>query len=238
MADATNVKKKKKGIAVIGHNIKNHKILYLMAIPVVAYYLVYHYAPMYGMIMAFQDFVPGRGIFGSEFVGLKHFESVFTDPYFYRTVVNTLMINIYMLVFAFPIPIIFAMLLNEIRSTKVRKLTQTVTYMPHFVSAVVICGIMLDFTKSNGLLTSILAPILGIEPINLFSLSELFRPLYVGMHVWQEFGWDSIIYFAALTGIDPSLYEAAQIDGASRFKRALLITLPCLAPTITILLIL
>lgn len=219
-------------------NIWKHPLLYLMALPVILYYVIFHYAPMYGMIIAFQDFVPGRGILGSEFVGLKNFIDFFTDPYFYRTVQNTFLINIYMLVLAFPFPVIFALLLNEIQGKRFRKLTQTVTYMPHFISVVVICGLMLDFGKSNGLLTSILTPLLGIEPVNLFSKSVFFRPLYVGMNIWQEFGWDSIIYFAALSGIDPTLYEAAEIDGASRLRRAINITLPSLAPTIIILLIL
>lgn len=219
-------------------NIRKHPILYLMALPVALWYIVFQYLPMYGLVIAFQDYVPSRGIMDSRWVGLKHFRSFFTDPYFGRVVFNTLYINILMLVFAFPFPIIFALLLNEVKSGKLRKTTQTVTYLPHFVSAMVICGLMLDFGKSNGMLTGLFSSLLGTERINLFSKASYFRPLYVGMNVWQEFGWDSIIYFAALSGIDPTLYEAAMMDGASRLKRAIHITLPSIAPTIIILLIL
>lgn len=219
-------------------NIRKHPILYLMALPVALWYIVFQYLPMYGLVIAFQDYVPSRGIMDSRWVGLKHFRSFFTDPYFGRVVFNTLYINILMLVFAFPFPIIFALLLNEVKSGKLRKTTQTVTYLPHFVSAMVICGLMLDFGKSNGMLTGLFSSLLGSERINLFSKASYFRPLYVGMNVWQEFGWDSIIYFAALSGIDPTLYEAAMMDGASRLKRAIHITLPSIAPTIIILLIL
>lgn len=219
-------------------NIRKHPYLYLMALPVAAWYIIFQYLPMYGIIIAFQDFVPSRGIFNSRWVGFKHFESFFTDPYFFRVVRNTLAINILMLIFSFPFPILFALLLNEVRSSRLRKVTQTVTYMPHFVSAMVICGLMLDFGKSNGLLTSILHSLFGVEKVNLFSKASYFRPLYVGMHIWQEFGWDSIIYFAALSGIDPTLYEAAMVDGAGRFRRIISITLPSIAPTIIILLIL
>ena len=219
-------------------NIRKHPILYLMALPVALWYIVFQYLPMYGLVIAFQDYVPSRGIMDSRWVGLKHFRSFFTDPYFGRVVFNTLYINILMLVFAFPFPIIFALLLNEVKSGKLRKTTQTVTYLPHFVSAMVICGLMLDFGKSNGMLTGLFSSPLGTERINLFSKASYFRPLYVGMNVWQEFGWDSIIYFAALSGIDPTLYEAAMMDGASRLKRAIHITLPSIAPTIIILLIL
>ena len=219
-------------------NIRKHPILYLMALPVALWYIVFQYLPMYGLVIAFQDYVPSRGIMDSRWVGLKHFRSFFTDPYFGRVVFNTLYINILMLVFAFPFPIIFALLLNEVKSGKLRKTTQTVTYLPHFVSAMVICGLMLDFGKSNGMLTGLFSMLLGAERINLFSKASYFRPLYVGMNVWQEFGWDSIIYFAALSGIDPTLYEAAMMDGASRLKRAIHITLPSIAPSIIILLIL
>lgn len=227
-----------RGLRKLGDNIRSHPLLYLMAIPVVAYYIIYHYMPMYGVIIAWQDYVPSLGIAESDWVGWKNFESFLTDPYFFRTLRNTVLISVYQLIFAFPFPILFALLLNEVRSNKFRRMTQTVTYMPHFISVVVICGLMLDFTKQNGLLTSIICSFTGMEPVNLLSKVEMFRPLYVGMNIWQEFGWDSIIYFAALSGIDAEQYEAAQIDGASRLRRALHITLPGIAPTIIILLIL
>ncbi|MCM1343864.1 MAG: ABC transporter permease subunit [Lachnospiraceae bacterium] len=218
-------------------NMATHPLLYLMILPVLAYFVVYHYYPMYGMIISFFDYVPTKGIFGSNFVGLKHFRAFLEDPYFFRTMRNTLSINLLLLLFGFPFPIVFAILLNELRSARFRKVTQTVTYMPHFISTVVICGLMLDFCKSKGVITTIISAVSGMEPINLFSQSAFFQPLYVLMCIWQEFGWDSIIYFAALTGIDQTLYEAADIDGAGRWKKILHITIPGISPTIIILLI-
>lgn len=218
-------------------NIKAHPLLYIMIVPVVAYFLVYHYYPMYGMIISLFDYVPAKGIFGSDFVGLKHFKGFLSDPYFFRTMRNTLSINVLLLVFGFPFPIIFAILLNELRSSRLRKMAQTITYMPHFISTVVISGLMLDFCKTNGVITSFVTAFTGQEAFNLFSKSVFFQPLYVVMCIWQEFGWDSIIYFAALSGIDQSLYEAADIDGAGRWKKILHVTLPGISPTIVILLI-
>lgn len=218
-------------------NIKAHPLLYVMIVPVVAYFLVYHYYPMYGMIISLFDYVPAKGIFGSDFVGLKHFKGFLSDPYFFRTMRNTLSINVLLLIFGFPFPIIFAILLNELRSSRLRKMAQTITYMPHFISTVVICGLMLDFCKTNGVITSLVTAFTGQEAFNLFSKSVFFQPLYVVMCIWQEFGWDSIIYFAALSGIDQSLYEAADIDGAGRWKKILHVTLPGISPTIVILLI-
>ena len=218
-------------------NMVTHPLLYLMILPVLIYFLVYHYYPMYGMIISFFDYVPTKGISGSKFVGLKHFRAFLEDPYFFRTMRNTLSINLLLLLFGFPFPIIFAVLLNELRSAKFRKVTQTVTYMPHFISAVVICGLMLDFCKSKGVITTIFCALSGREPVNLFSQSAFFQPLYVLMCIWQEFGWDSIIYFAALSGIDQALYEAADIDGAGRWNKILHITIPGISPTIIILLI-
>ncbi|MCM1214608.1 MAG: ABC transporter permease subunit [Lachnospiraceae bacterium] len=218
-------------------NMATHPLLYLMILPVLAYFVVYHYYPMYGMIISFFDYVPTKGIFGSNFVGLKHFRAFLEDPYFFRTMRNTLSINLLLLLFGFPFPIVFAILLNELRSARFRKVTQTVTYMPHFISTVVICGLMLDFCKSKGVITTIMSAVSGMEPINLFSQSAFFQPLYVLMCIWQEFGWDSIIYFAALTSIDQTLYEAADIDGAGRWKKILHITIPGISPTIIILLI-
>lgn len=218
-------------------NVKAHPLLYIMILPAVVYFIVYHYAPMYGMIIALFDYVPTKGVFGSKFVGLKHFKGFLQDPYFFRTMRNTLSINLLLLLGGFPVPIIFAILLNELRSTKFRRVIQTVTYMPHFISSVVICGLMLEFCKTNGVITSLYASLTGADPFNLFSSTTLFQPLYVLMCVWQEFGWDSIIYYAAVTGIDQTLYEAAEIDGANRFKKIIHVTLPGIAPTIVILLI-
>ena len=221
----------------VANNIKTHPLLYIMVLPVIAYFVIYHYWPMYGMIIAFYDYVPTKGVFGSEFVGLDQFERFLTDPYFFRTMRNTLSINILMLIFSFPIPILFAIMLNELKSAKLRKFTQTITYMPHFISSVVICGLMLNFCNSKGVITAIISTLTGMQPENLFSKSAWFQPLYVAMCIWQEFGWDSIIYYAAITGIDQELYEAAEIDGANRFKKMIHVTLPGISGTIMVLLI-
>lgn len=219
-------------------NIKRHPLLYIMALPVVAYYLIYHYYPMYGALIAFFDYAPMKGMWGSDFVGLKHFKAFLQDPYFFRTVWNTLSINLKLLIFAFPFPIIFAILLNELNAKRFRKAMQTITYMPHFISTVVICGLVLDFCSSTGVITSVVSAITGMEPSNLMAKPSFFQPIYVLMMMWQEFGWDSIIFYAAITGIDQTLYEAATVDGAGRWAKIWHITLPGLAPTIIILLIL
>ena len=198
---------------------------------------MFHYAPMYGVIIAFQDYKPLKGIMGSKWVGLQNFRTFIESPFLWRLIRNTLSINIGMLVFGFPLPIIFALLLNEVRSTAFRKVVQTVTYMPHFVSSVVVCGLMVIFCRSDGLITSVLSHF-GFPKTNLLTVESYFQPLYIGMNIWQELGWDSIIYFAALTSVDASLYEAARVDGAGRWRQMWHITLPGIAPTIVILLIL
>ncbi len=218
-------------------NIIHNPMLYLMALPVIAYYITFHYLPMYGVVIAFKNYVPARGIWESPWVGLEHFNTFFTSSYFLRLLRNTLSINLKELLFSFPIPILFAILLNEVRSTKFRRIAQSVTYMPHFVSTVVICGLLVDFTKSTGVLTNLFVT-LGMPRVNMLSVPEYFQGIFIGGIVWQSFGWDSIIYFAALTGIDPALYDAARVDGAGRFRQALNVTLPGIAPTIVILMLL
>lgn len=228
------VKRKKNGYI---NNIIHNPWLYLMAIPVVAYYIIFHYLPMYGIVIAFKDYVPARGIWESKWVGLNHFSTFFSSNYFPRLIRNTLAINLKELVFSFPVPILFAILLNEVRGTRFRRISQSITYMPHFISTVVICGLIVDFTKSTGVLTNLFVT-LGMPRVNMLSVPEYFQGLFIGGIVWQSFGWDSIIYFAALTGIDPTLYDAARVDGASRLRQTLHVTLPGIAPTIVILMIL
>lgn len=218
-------------------NMRAHPWLYLMILPAIAYFAIFHYAPMYGVIIAFQDYKPLKGISGSAWVGFKHFQTFVQGPFFWRLVRNTLSINIGMLVFGFPLPIIFALMLNEVRSTAFRKVVQTVTYMPHFVSSVVVCGLMVIFCRSDGLLTNVLT-FFGLPKTNLLTVESYFQPLYIGMNIWQELGWDSIIYFAALTSVDAALYEAARVDGAGRWRQMWHITLPGISSTIVILLIL
>lgn len=219
-------------------NILRYPVLYLMVLPLLIYYVVFHYFPMYGIVIAFQRFVPARGLMGSKWIGLNNFRDFFTDPYFFRLVRNTFMISLYQLVFGFPVPVLFALLLNEVKSKAFVKGAQTVTYMPHFISAIVVCGILLDFTKSDGLITNLLGSLFGMERMNMLSRKDWFRTIYTSLNIWQEFGWESVIFFAALSGIDPALYEAARVDGAGRFRQAAHVSLPGLLPTIVILLIL
>ena len=222
----------------IRDDLVKNRYIHIMAIPVIVYYILFHYGPMYGVIIAFKDFVPTRGILGSKWVGLKHFISFIQDFNFTRVVRNTFLINLYNLLFGFPIPIIFALLLNELRNDKFKRVTQTITYLPHFISIVVVSGIIKDFVSSNGVIVQILVNFFGMAETDLLQKSNLFRSIYVSTEIWQRFGWNSIIYIAALSGIDPTYYEAAVVDGAGRFKQTMKITLPSIAPTIIILLIL
>ena len=221
----------------IRKDFKINKYVYIMAVPMIIYFILFSYIPMYGITIAFKDFNPRLGILGSEWVGLKHFKAFFESIYFARTFKNTVLISMYSLLWGFPAAIGLALLLNEMRRKKFKSIVQTVTYLPHFISLVVICGMIIDFTSTDGLINSILSNF-GVEPVNWLTKPEWFRTIYIGSGVWQSIGWDSIIYLAALSGIDPSLYEAATVDGAGRWKQLLHITLPSLAPTIVIMLIL
>ncbi|MEG6588459.1 ABC transporter permease [Paenibacillus barengoltzii] len=214
-----------------------NKYLYLMMIPVIAYYVIFHYGPMYGAIIAFKDFTPVKGILGSDWVGLKHFEEFFGSYYFLRVLKNTILISLYTLIFEFPAPIILALLINEVRRRYFKRVVQTITYMPYFISLVVICGIITDFTNADGLINRLFM-LFGYDGQAMLQKPELFRPIYVMSEIWQRIGWESIIYIAALMSIDLEQYEAARIDGASRLKQMFYITLPGLVPVITIMFIL
>jgi len=218
-----------------------NKSLYIMLIPVVAYYFIFHYIPMYGLQIAFKDFTPAKGIWGSPWVGLEKFKEFFVYDSFYvwRIIRNTILINVYDLIFGFPAPILFALLLNEIKNSIYKRTLQTVSYMPHFISTVVIVGMIMDFFSRDGLINQILKS-LGIlsEPISFMTEPGWFRPLYVGSGIWQNLGWGSIVYLAAISNIDPQLYEAALIDGAGRFRQALYVTIPGILPTIVIMFLL
>ena len=193
---------------------------------------------MYGVIIAFKDFRLGDTIFSAPWVGFQWFREFFNNMYFWRLIKNTLVINIYQLLFGFPIPIIFALVLNEIRLVKFKKTIQTVSYMPYFISTVIVVGMLYNFFGVNhGVINNILES-MGYERINFFMESKYFRPLYVGSGIWQSFGYSSIIYIAAMSAVDTNLYEAALIDGANRLQQIWHITLPAIKPTIIILLIL
>ncbi len=231
------MKKQRTGIERFARDFRMNRMLYVMAIPLVAYYVIFHYFPMYGVLIAFKDFKVIRGFAGSKWVGLKHFESFFGSIYFPRLMKNTLIINFFQLVVGFPIPIIFALLLNELRSSKLRKAVQTVTYMPHFISLVVFCGMITAFFTRDGLFNDIMA-LIGIERHSYITDADYYRLLYVGSTVWQNMGWNSILYIAAITRVDPQLYEACTIDGGGRFTRLLHVTLPEILPVIVTMFIL
>ncbi|NEW08270.1 sugar ABC transporter permease [Paenibacillus sp. SYP-B3998] len=228
---------KKRSQLGIWTDIRKNKLLYVMLLPVLLYYVIFHYAPMYGAIIAFKDFSPRLGIWGSEWVGFEHFQTFFTGPYFWRTIKNTVLISVYQLVFGFPAPIVLALLLNEVRHALFKRTVQTVTYMPHFISLVVICGIIKDFTTSDGVINDLVV-FFGGERTTFLLEPSFFRSVYISSGVWQHIGWGTIIFLAALTGIDQEQYEAAKIDGAGRWKQMTNVTLPSLMPTIIILLIL
>ena len=221
----------------ISEDWKRNRGLYIMIIPVIAFYLVFCYKPMYGALMAFENFSPKRGIFGSEWVGLSNFRMFFQSKDFYRLLRNTLYISISNIVFSFPAPIILALLINEINRKRFAKVVQTITYLPHFISLVVVCGMIREFVSDTGIITYVLG-FFGIPQTNLLNESNAFVPIYIVSGIWQEVGWGTIIYLAALTGINQELYEAASIDGAGRLRRVWSITLPGLIPTIVTLLIL
>ena len=216
---------------------KVNKSLYIMFLPVLLYYIIFAYFPMYGVIIAFQDYNPASGIFGSDWVGIEHFKDFFTDVYSWRLIRNTLRISFTNIVFGFPAPIILALLINETRNKHFKKTVQTLTYLPHFISLVVICGMIKVFTTPGGVIYDIVKYLTG-EERSLLAQPECFVPVYVISDIWQEIGWGSIIYISALSGIDSQLYEACQIDGGNRLRQLWHITLPGLLPTIVIMLIL
>jgi putative aldouronate transport system permease protein len=225
-------------LRTFGRLAKRDRYLLLLALPPIIWYFLFCYVPMYGVLIAFKDFSIGRGILGSPWAGLKHFRQFFQSIYFYRLLRNTVLISAYGLLFGFPIPIIFALMVNEFRDGSFKRTVQTVSYLPHFVSLVVVVGMMANFLSPSGGIINTLLGKLGIEPIAFMSDPRWFRPLYIASGIWQGFGWDSIIYLAALSSIDPQLYDASRVDGAGKWKQLRFVTLPGLAPTIVILLIL
>ncbi len=218
--------------------IKKYWMLYLMFIPVALFYIIFAYVPMGGIVIAFKDYNPMLGFLGSPWVGLDHFKDFFGNYYFFRLLKNTLVISISSIVFCFPAPIIFALLLNEVRTNWFKRSVQTVVYLPHFISMVVICGMIRIFTDPDGIITSMLVSLFGIENKSLLLSNNAFVPIYVISEMWQGIGWSSIIYTAALANVDEALYEAATIDGANRFQQTIHVTIPCIASTVIIMLIL
>lgn len=218
-------------------NMKRYKEYYIMLIPGFLFFLVFCYGPMYGLVIAFQDFYPLKGIGGSEFVGLKHFKELLANPFFLSVLKNTLIISVYKLLVCFPAPIFLCLVLNEIRGVKFKKAAQTISYLPHFISWVVVSGIIIEFLSPSRGPINILLQNLGMEPIFFLAEAKYFRGVLVISDLWKSIGWGSIVYLAAVTGVDPALYEAASMDGAGRIKRIIHITLPALAPIVTVMLI-
>ena len=212
--------------------------LYLLLVPVVLYFIIFKFWPMYGVQIAFKDFSPSKGIFDSPWVGFKHFLRFFNSFNFWDILRNTITISFYQLIAGFPIPILLALVLNEMRNAKFKKLLQTVTYAPHFLSTVVLVGMLTAFLNPSTGLVNRVIEMLGGEAINFMAEESWFSSLYVWSGVWQNAGWGTIIYMSSLSSIDVQLYEAATIDGASRFKKLLHVTLPSIVPTAVTMLIL
>lgn len=214
-----------------------YRYLYILALPGIVYFLIFAYLPMWGIVIAFKDFRLFRGLEGSPWVGLQHFEFFFSSPSFTRLLRNTLVISGLNLIFVFPAPIILAILLNELRNGPFKRFVQTVSYLPHFISWVVVGGLLIyTFSQSMGVVNLQLQA-MGMEPLRLLGNKSTFYGLVVGTGIWKEIGWEAIIYLAAIAGINPELYEAATVDGANRLQRILHITLPGISAVIVIMLI-
>lgn len=219
------------------NTIKRDWQLYLMLAPALIWFLIFMYQPLSGLQIAFTQFSAFKGVEGSPWVGFEHFITLFENDQFLRAIRNTLLISAYSLVLAFPVPILLALMINEVQSKGIRKTVQTVVYLPHFVSAVIVAGIVVALlSPSSGLVNNILR-ILGVDEVYFLTRPEWFRTIYIGSGIWKEAGFDSIIYLAAIMGINPTLYESAQIDGASRWQMIWRVTVPSILPTIAVLLV-
>jgi len=220
------------------HALRSHWDLYLIMVPGLLYFVIYKYIPMWGIVIAFQKYSVFSGISGSEWVGLQHFKTMFANSDFYRIFANTLLISIYKLLWGFPGPIILAIMLNEIRNMLYKRSIQTLVYLPHFLSWIIVGGIMVNVLSPASGVVNQLITMLGFEPIYFLTDPDWFRSILVISDIWKEVGWGAIIYLAAIAGIDPQLYEAAIMDGASKFRQIIHITLPAMMGVIVILFLL
>lgn len=218
--------------------VKKHWRLYSLLVLPLIYLIIFKYGPMVGNVIAFRRFVPGGSIWGEQWVGLYYVKMFINDPKFWQVFKNTLILSTLTLLVTFPAPIIFALLLNELRLRKFKRFVQTASYLPHFLSIVIVAGMILEITASNGPINSLITSLTGNEPILFMQEAGWFRPVYVISELWQGMGWGAIIYLAALTNIDPTLYEASRIDGANRWQQTIHITIPSILPTIVVLLVL
>lgn len=211
--------------------LKNNWQLYLFVLPAVIYFIIFNYLPLYGIQIAFKDYKAVQGIAGSAWVGLKHFKKFFEAYYFQRLLINTFVLNIFYLICSFPIPILLAILLNRIRNKKLQRTIQTTIYVPYFISTIVLAGMMYIFLSPSSGIFNFAREAFGLAPIDFMSDEEMFRPIYIISGIWQSAGYGTILYIATLTGVDPSLYEAAEIDGANIWQKIRYIDLPTLIPT-------
>lgn len=219
-------------------NFRLHWRLLIFVLPAAVYLFIFHYMPIYGIVIAFEDFKPHLGYLGSPFVGMKHFSRFFTSPNFWQLIRNTVYLSVYQLIVTFPVPIILALSVNQLVNRRYQKSVQIVTYAPHFISTVVLVGMMRVMLDPQSGVINILLGRLGIGPYFFMGDASMFRSVYVFSEVWQNTGWSSIIYFAALASVDPSMHEAAIIDGASKMQRVRYIDLPSILPTVVTILIL
>ncbi|WP_054958654.1 ABC transporter permease [Paenibacillus dakarensis] len=229
---------KKAGQPSFLSRVSRDKYLLILLLPCALYYLIFKYVPIFGIIIAFKDFNLVRGISESSWVGFKYFKMFFNTPDFWPVLRNTFLLGFYKLVIGFPAPIILALLINEVRKSFLKRFVQTVSYLPHFISNVVVAGIAVMFLSPTGGMINNILHAIGFEKINFLVEASWFRTIYISTDIWQHIGWGTIIYLAALTGIDPQLYEASRMDGANRWKQMKHITLPGIAPAIVIILIL
>ena len=236
-AKAKSKNDRKEGVKGLTKYLWKHKYLYLMLVPAIVYYVIFCYVPMYGASIAFKDFNPMQGIMKSPWVGFDVFEQLFGMSKFYSVFWNTIRISLIRLIFGFPFPIIVALMLNELRWNRVKRVIQTAIYIPNFISWVVLGGIMTSLLSMDSGIVNGIIKMLGFQPIGFLTDERYFVPTMVVSMIWKTFGWNTIIYLAAMTGIDPQLYEAATVDGANRWQRLLHITLPCIRSTIIVVLI-
>lgn len=236
-AKAKSKNDRKEGVKGLTKYLWKHKYMYLMLVPAIVYYVIFCYVPMYGASIAFKDFNPIQGIMKSPWVGFDVFEQLFGMSKFYSVFWNTIRISLIRLIFGFPFPIIVALMLNELRWNRVKRVIQTAIYIPNFISWVVLGGIMTSLLSMDSGIVNGIIKMLGFQPIGFLTDERYFVPTMVVSMIWKTFGWNTIIYLAAMTGIDPQLYEAATVDGANRWQRLLHITLPCIRSTIIVVLI-
>lgn len=234
----TNVLKTKSNFSKVMGRVMADRWLYIMLLPCVVYFLIFRYGPMFGLVMAFENYQPFLGFFKSQWVGFDHFRRFFADDSFFLLLKNTVLLGTYNLVFFFPLPIIISLMLNELRNVVYQRVVQTLIYIPHFLSWVVVASLTVTlFNTNNGAINNVIASIIG-HKINILSEPGWFKTLLIGQTMWKETGWGTIIFLAALTGIDPELYNAAKIDGANRWQQLWAITFPAIKTTVVTLLIL